>query len=197
MRHKLSLAAVITSTWLFSVTGVKHTLAQPNTIITGQEYLAFNQTHQVIFLRQLISGQRNLVSACAPDLTVEEIAAYLSQWLQKNPLNLNRPANLAFTQALTDRCQQQTREETQESPENTPSGEDEDRKQGLTLSDSQLPLISSYYPFPRGEIKNQIAILEGTGQKSPLFDSNAHKAELLGGTITTGLPLASASLNLS
>ena len=106
MKFNYFLTAAIIGLWLIPLTGEKHALAQPNTIITDREYLAFNRTHQAIYLNRLIPGSRNLVSACASELSVDEIAAYLSEWMRANPLSLNRPANLAFSQALTARCRQ-------------------------------------------------------------------------------------------
>ena len=181
------------STWLLFVAGVNIVKAQPNTIITGQEYLAFNQTYKVIYLRRLIAGQQNLVSACAPDLTVEELATYLSQWLRQNPLNHNRPANLAFSQALTQRCKQPTTEETQELPLNSPSGKDEDR----SLQGSQKCFTAGLVLPNCQELVNlRPAVLKTTAEQVPVFslDNETNSADLLGGTITIGSPLVSLFL---
>lgn len=145
MWYKFYLALILANTSLLLQTGVKQAVAQPNQIITGQQYLAFNQTHKVIYLRQLIAGQKNLVLACAPDLTIEEIAAYVSQWLQKNPLNLNRPANLAFTQAIKDRCQQQTKEKNSESTVTPFTIEHEKIKLIGPLQGSYPPLNTAFF----------------------------------------------------
>ena len=119
------------------------TFAQPNTILTGQEYLAFNQTHQVIFISRLVGGQSRLVEACASDLTVEEIADYLGVWLRQNPLNLNRPANLAFTQSLTDRCRQiQEQEDESATPVEGGSSTSSDEPEGQPTESSVAPVYS-------------------------------------------------------
>ncbi|QEY31987.1 hypothetical protein EVJ50_06790 [Synechococcus sp. RSCCF101] len=78
--------------------------AQPAETITGQRFLAFNRSHQVIYLNELLRGQSTLVDACAPDLTREALAAYLEGWIQSNPISLSRPVNVSLQRALDQRC---------------------------------------------------------------------------------------------
>ena len=98
---------LIVTTWVFFLAGVNTVKAQRTTVVTGHEYLSFNQTYQLIYLRQIISGRvGSLVEDCASDLTQTELTVSLSQWLRENPRNLNLPANLALTRFLIARCKE-------------------------------------------------------------------------------------------
>lgn len=154
----------------FSFKSVK---AQRNTVISGQEFLAFNQTHQVIFLRSLINSQRQLIEACASNLTEEELVNFLSQWLRNHPQNLSRPAHLAFTQALSDRCRENNTSSTQESSSD------------LSIVEPDFPEISretqreSFEKSIINKTKNNFDSLP-----SLFFTETAKPAQLLGEPIT-------------
>ncbi len=72
--------------------------------LTAQQYLATNAAKQRIFVSRQMNAQKKLVAECTPGMTAEAFAAYLAEWIEARPQYLNRPAQLAFTLALADKC---------------------------------------------------------------------------------------------
>lgn len=78
---------------------------QRDTRITGQDFLAQNETHKQIYVSGLMDGNHDLITHCGGNRTAQQIAEYLTRWLKDHPRYLTEPAHHAFTRAVTDLCE--------------------------------------------------------------------------------------------
>lgn len=74
--------------------------------ISGGNFLGWNQHKKEVYVSALMDGQSSLVAECAPDHTAQQIATSLTEWINKNPSYLKRPAHRAFLLMVSGMCKE-------------------------------------------------------------------------------------------
>jgi len=72
--------------------------------VTSSLFLGYNETQQSIYVRQMMDGNSDLTSECAPNESVEQVTEELVEFMRMNPRYMQRPAHLPFTEMMLEKC---------------------------------------------------------------------------------------------
>jgi hypothetical protein len=72
--------------------------------ITSSLFLGYDENQQSTFVTRLMEGNGDLVSECAPNESAKQITKELVEFIRANPVYMQRPAHLPFTQMMLDKC---------------------------------------------------------------------------------------------
>lgn len=74
--------------------------------IAGSTFLGWGEKRKEVYVSALMDGQSSLVEECVPDHTAEQVAASLTEWINKNPAYIQRPAHRAFMVMVSGMCKE-------------------------------------------------------------------------------------------
>ena len=101
MRHvSLCFAVALTAV---ATAGIGDALAR-SAKVTSSLFLAYNETQQSVYVRQMMDGNSDLVSECAPKDSVEQVTKELVEYMRMHPRYMQRPAHLPFTEMMLEKC---------------------------------------------------------------------------------------------